>query len=49
MEGIKDKREGEKSPLHRLHFEVQPNAAGIVTSFNIPAQRGGKESYKKMW
>lgn len=42
IEGIKDKREGEKSPLHRLHFEVRPNAAGIVTSFNTPAQRERK-------
>lgn len=48
MEGIKDKREGEKSPLHRLHFEVRPNAAGIVTSFNTPAQREGKERCKEM-
>lgn len=48
MEGIKDKREGEKSPLHRLHFEVRPNAAGTVTSFNTPAQREGKERYKEM-
>lgn len=42
MEGMKDKREGEKSPLHRQHFELQPNAAGIVTSFNTPAQREGE-------
>lgn len=50
MEGIKDKREGKKSPLHRLHFEVRPNAAaaGIVTSFNTPAQREGIERYKEM-
>lgn len=43
MEGIKDNREGEKSPLHRLHFEVRPNAVGIVTSFSTPAQREEKE------
>lgn len=48
MEGIKDKREREKSPLRRLHFEVRPDAAGIVTSLNTPAQREGKERYKKM-
>lgn len=43
MEGIKDKREREKSPLQRLHFEVQPDAVGLATSFNTPAQREGKE------
>lgn len=48
MEGIKDKREGEKIPLHRLHFEVRPNTAGIVTAFNIPAQQEGIEGYKEM-
>lgn len=48
MERIKDKREREKSPLHRLHFEVRPNAAEIVTSFNTPAQQERKERYKKM-
>lgn len=48
MEGIKDKREGEKTPLHRLHFEARPNASGIVTSLNIPAQRGGEGRYKEM-
>lgn len=48
MEGIKDEREGEKSPLHRLHFEVRPSAAGIVTSFNTPAQRERKQTYKEM-
>lgn len=42
IEGIKDKREIEKSPLRRLHFEVRPDAAGRVTSFNTPAQREGK-------
>lgn len=34
-----------------LHFEVQPKAAGIVTSFNSPAQRERREReerYKAM-
>lgn len=48
MEGIKDKREGEKSPLQRLHFEVRPSAAGIVTSFNTPAQQEGIEGCTEM-
>lgn len=48
MEGIKDKREREKSPFRRLHFEVRPDAAERVTSFNTPAQREGKERYKEM-
>lgn len=48
MDGIKDRRVGEKSPLHRLHFEVRPSAAGIVTSFNTPAEQEGEERYKEM-
>ncbi len=47
MEGIKDKREREKSILHRLHFEVRPNAAGVVTSFHTPAQRERIERFKE--
>lgn len=47
MEGIKDKREREKSILHRLHFEARPDAAGVVTSFRTPAQRERKERYKE--
>lgn len=44
-EGIKGAREGEKSPLHQQHFEVQPDAARIVASFNSPARQEGKESF----
>lgn len=38
IEGIKDKREREKSPLQR----AQPRAALVVTSFNTPAQQERK-------
>lgn len=48
MEAIKDKRKGEKSPLHRLHFEARPNAAGVVASINTPAQQEGKEIQGKV-
>lgn len=48
MERIQDEREEQKSPPHRLHFEVQPSAAAIVTPFYTPAQQERKGIYKEM-